>query len=502
MANKGDTRRPRTVKAVFDENFSATSHGGAVVIERVLRRLGIRRILSDHLPPRQGDYSSAQVCEQVIEGLLTGGKGFQAAESLRKDAQLKQIFGHENVAEEATVFRAMCDLGGIAQRKFSEAYEPAAAQMVALDVFGEEKPLPCHRRIVCETPERIDDESREKLAHTLHTVALRCARALRVADLSLMGFTPVHGDGTDLEVRGRCFEGARKNHNGDVSLRLLSVSLGPLFVAQGVYPGATDEGLNIPALIREAGSTICELAGRRPVLALMDAAYAEKQVVDELLERKWFYLICANQYRVALEQMADEVQESQWTRLGPDQSRGWSENQVSVLRHTPEGWSQPQKVVVRRWREVGELPTSPWHYSFLYTNLETTDLPRGKRDKYGYASLLWMLYSTKQAHENNYKPLLSDLGLHHPPSGRLAATQAFAFVCALASNIHAVVSNRVVPEEDRGIRPWRFIRDYVLIPARVSIAAGRTLLVRLAGADVGDEVRRRWLSAFSCAMRL
>jgi hypothetical protein len=123
------------------------------------------------------------------------------------------------------------------------------------------------------------------------------------------------------------------------------------------------------------------------------------------------------------------------------------------------------------------------------------------RKRYGYASYIWMLYSTKQGHENFYKPRLSDLGGHQPGSGRLGAAQALCALTALASNVYAVLSYRVVAPQDRGIRQWRFLRDYVEIAARTVMLAGGVLLVRLSS-TVESGFRQLWDAAFACARRL
>lgn len=501
MARRGDNSRARSVKVTFDDNFSATSYGGAALFEKVIRRLGIRSLLNRHVPERNGDYSSADVCEQVIEGLLCGGKGFQAAELLRQKPGLAQIFGHKQVAEEATVWRALCDIAGLPQRKFEDVYMPVGPELVSLDVFGQDRRPRVHRRLVGEKPEGMLPEHREQMNELLRSVALRLGSCLRADDLLLWGFLPNHGDGTDLEVRGRCFDAASKNRHGDQVLRLMTLSVGPLYASQALLKGDSDEGLALPSLLDSAAAVVESLRGSRQVLGLYDAAFAEKQVVEKLLAHKWHYIICANQYRELLERLAKQLLEHEWAPTGADASRGWAESAVAVFGHQPEGWTKVQTVVVRRWRQTDELP-GVWHYSFLYTDLCSQDLPKKRIKAHGFASCLWMLYSTKQGRENYYKTLLSDLGLHHPPSGRLGASEAFGFLCAIATNLHAVMALRVVSQADRGIRLWRLVRDYVLVAGRVVMSAGKVLLVRLAGAGVEKSFKQRWLEAYASAGRL
>jgi hypothetical protein len=317
-----------------------------------------------------------------------------------------------------------------------------------------------------------------------------------------MGFTPVFGDGSDLEVEGRCFDAARRDRNANLSLKLMSVACGPVVVALDVMEGARDEANNLVPLMKHAHPAVETLRGSRQVMCLLDSAFAEKKVVEDVRSHGWHYIIGANQWRGVLERLAQDLHAAEWSEQGRDDSRAWSQSQVAVFRHLPEGWAEPQTVIARRWHDLGELPGAPWHYAFLFTDLKADDLPRARVRKHAYAALVWMLYSTKQGRENHFKPLLSDLGLHRPPSGRLGATQAFAFVAAMAANIHAVLSLRVVAKCERGIRPWRFVRDYVTLAAQVVMAAGRRLIVRLAGAGLDEDFKLAWQHAFQVARRL
>lgn len=506
MRRSGDTRNmARSLRAEFDDKFSATSQGGAVMLEQVMRRLGVRRLLKETVPARSEtcEYSAEEIGYAVLVGLLCGGEGFHCAEKLREDTLLARVFGLDGrVGEEATVWRAMCEMAGLNKRKFHDTYEPSGPVLARLDMFGRTKLPALHRRLVSSQPEAMSDANCEQFAQALACMAVKCAKVVDSGILRVGSFIAVHGDGTDLEVHGTCFDAAKVNHEGNLSLRQLVVRCGPFHCAQEILPGASDEGVNIPRLLSLAADTVIDkVKGSCRVLALLDAAYGEKAVVDELNRCGWLYIICANQNRLALEQMAAQLHSWEWKSQGPDVDRGWSESQVSTFRHMPEGWSQPQTVIVRRWREVDDLPEQ-WHYAFLYTNLAKEDLDRDKVRKHGYAAYLWMLYGTKQGHENHFKPLLSDLGGHHPPSGRLGATQAFAFFTAMAANIHAVVAYKVVDHADRGIRPWRMRRDYLSIAGRVTMQAGRVLMVTLAGADLPDKRKRLWQNAFATAGRL
>jgi len=494
MARQGDMRRPRGVKAEFDEGWVATARGGAVLIEQAIRRLGLRRALREELGDGPGLYGPALVAEQLIAGLLGGGRGFQATEIFAGDRELARLFGFGPVASGATVYRAVCAMAGLGQRRREDVYTEAGPHLASLDIFGRPLRVPQLRRLVPAEPEAMSEERGGVLRALLSRTAVRLGKSLRAADLRLFGFVPVFGDGTDLEVRGRCFDAARRNHKGDFCLRAVTVMAGPLLLGLSVLPGNSDEGRALPAVLGRSAKAVKELAGKRPVLALLDAAFAEREIIETLGTLEWKFLVCANQTSGPLEKMALGQPPWRWEETGPDASRGWAESAVLTMRHWPEGWPAPVTVIARRYRKEGEFV---YRYSFLYTNLSPEDLPRKHVRKHGFASLLWQIYGTKQGRENTFKTLLTDMGQHHPPSGRLGASEAFAHLAAIAANTHTFIARRAVPEEDRGIRHWRLLRDYILIPGVLVMQAGRRLLVRLAGGGLPWERKRRFLLAQS-----
>lgn len=392
-------------------------------------------------------------------------------------------------------------MAGLAYRSFEEAYAPVGTLQATLDLGGNLRKPTAHKRIVSDTPEAMSEKSRNQFDDLTTQVAVRCAQALPNQSMRLAGFVCVHGDGTGLEVRGDCFDAARKDRNGNKSLQLMTLTAGPLYIGHRLLPGATDEGAALTGLLATSGATVKKIAPQAPILALLDAAFAENGVVDQLQRLDWKYIICANQHRIRLEKLAGEIAPQEWISTGADSSRNWSDSDVATTRYQPQGWSEVQTVIVRRYKLQDELE-GPWHYSFLYTNLTRESASKKQVKQHGFAQYLWMLYSTKQGRENTYKTWLSDLGGHHPSSGRLGASEAMCYLQAIAANVHTVISCQVMGKEDRGIRHWRFVRDYIRLAARVVMEAGRTLVVRLAGADIPDKARRLWLEAYAATGRL
>jgi len=501
MARSGDTTRPQSVKAEFDPEFSATPLGGAVLVERAMRRLGVRRILAEHLPARSAWalYESAEAAGALIAGLLVGGRGLCAAELLRDDALGAEIFGlGAGVPEEATMYRVLCELAGLDQRRREATYEKAGAIQARLSIAGHLKPAPQLRRIVPSMPEAIAPESRAALRAAEHALARRCHQSLVHTQTKLAGHTVVFGDGTDLEVQGRCFDAARMGREGERQLRWMTLMLGALMIGQELMAGNIDEAAPLAQLVRQSAALIDELSGGR-VLALLDSAFLEKDVLDALAERRWKFIVGANQGRAILTRLAEEQPpELTWKKTGSDAARGWSESEVGVFVHQAESWERPVTIAARRWREEGELPGAPWHYAFIATNLDKSDLPATTIQTHGYAAALWALYSTKQGREEHYKTALADLGLHHPPSGRMGVSQAFYALGAMAHNVAMVLRYRVVPNEEGAMRLWRMRQCYFAVAGYLA-RTGRRLIVRLAGASVEAQRQVLWERAWARA---
>ena len=259
------------------------------------------------------------------------------------------------------------------------------------------------------------------------------------------GFLVAFAAATELEVEGDCFDAARMTYTGEKALRWLNMRLGPVTVAQELCTGDTDEGRAMPGVLRRAAPLVREVSGPKgKVLTLVDSAHFEKQMIEEMDAHDWRWIVGANQMSAVLERLVKQQPEGQWVDTGRDVQRGWAASQVCVFTHRLKGWRRPATIVARRWREVDDLPLPElWHYAFAGTNLEPSDLPKHVVKKYGFGPYVWMLYGMKQGHETHFKTALSDLGMHHPPSGRLGVDQAYATLMTAAANIAMVFRRRV-----------------------------------------------------------
>ncbi len=464
-------------------------------------------MIDKHLPRRSGcaHFTTLETAHALVAGLLMGGRGLRATETLRADTLAEKIFGLERGAPSApTLYRALCEWAGLSERPREDWYAPAGESLAALDMFGRERKQPATRRIVPDQPEAATPRARQRFAEFVAASARRCAAALPQTVVRMHGWHVAFGDATDLEVDGECFDAARMGRDGKKAMRWMTLMLGPVLVAEELGLGNRDEGLAMPAVLERARATVGEIVGARArVLALLDAAYFERQVIEPISSERfgWDFIVCANQQRGLLERLAAEQPAQVWRATGRDARRGWIESAVCCFRHQPEGWSAPVRIVARRWRKAGDLPGF-WHYSFLATRVEPAGLPKKLIEKHGYCAAIWMLYGTKQGRENHYKTALRDLGLHHPPSCRLGVNQAFYALAAAAANVAMVMRYRVIGDPaERGMTLWRMRELYFRIAGYV-VRSGRRLTVRLAGASVDAWRQTRWRTAFAAAGRL
>jgi hypothetical protein len=533
MAKTIKSKRTRTVKVEQDTGTRATAHGGAVLADKLLRRLGVLGALRRHLPERSPDaaYPAAESSYALIAALILGGRGISAAEMLREDAAAAAAAGVEGcVPEEASMHRVLTEVAGLEPRAREDAYEPVGVWQPRMDIGGDVRPGPKLRRVRTGRVEAACEDTLKSLGALLASMARSCFKKLKLRDATVLGFVPVFGDASDIEVRGECFDAAARGRDGQKHMRLFTLMVGPILAALDLRPGNTDEGNHLPRMIRAAGATVKQLGlkGMRR-LGLFDSAYFENGVVRALNKVRWRFIIGANQMREILSRIVSEQPRTQWTDTGEDARRGWIESGVCAFTHLPGGWDAPVTIVARRRREAGDLP-GVWRYAFVGTNLEASDLPAAAVKQYGYAQLIWMLYGTKQGRENHYKQLLDEIGLHHPPSGRLGLNQVFYTLGAVASNLAMVLRYRVLgqapppcraedgqpidtddaapamrkskaPARDFGMTLRRVREKYFQVAAVVK-RSGRTLTVRLMTAGHTAERRLAWMSAWHAASSL
>jgi hypothetical protein len=392
--------------------------------------------------------------------MLSGGQGFCATEPLREDTPLLGILGLNAAPSAKTVERVTKHLGG-------------------LDGQGG-----LGRLLAQQASRLIQNERRHEL-------------------LDEEGWLRVWGDGTVLEVEGRNFE-ACKNIDGKWGQLAAGCFVGPYLTAID-FAG---EGEGEQSLVRRflAGVVDCvvrPLGFAKQTLVLLDSLHGDGPTLD-LLESPGLgqtrYVVGANKLARAAATLS-ELPEFCWVADPARETarRGWTESALATCWVECEGWSRKRLCVGRRYKKPGDMI---YYYSAVLTNIER-DNPRVlrlmKRKALSFEQAVWHLYNAKQAMENQWKDLLIDLGLHHPPSAKVRANAAFYAMAALAYNLATGLRRLLFTGADRVMRLWRVRRETFGVPARVA-RHGREVMVRLL--DARPRIVNRILVAMTNLMRL
>jgi DDE family transposase len=224
----------------------------------------------------------------------------------------------------------------------------------------------------------------------------------------------------------------------------------------------------------------------------VDSLYGDGPTLEQLERYAGAqYIVGASKLAAAQASML-ELPETCWRETGANAKRGWEASGVTTAWVQCAAWPAKRTIICRRWRNQGEMF---WNHAALLTNLRPDDpriAQRMGRAKSGFEEVVWNLYSRKQALENQWKELLTDLGLHHPPCARAAVNALFYGVAALAYNLSVGVRLIALEGEQQHMRLWRLRRDWFDVAGRVA-RHGREVVVRLLAAC--DERIDRLLAA-------
>ena len=489
-------KQSRTVNVSFDESFAATAYGGIALAERAASKTGLWRLVEQLLPARQraSGYQFVPAFASTSYGLLLGGRGFSAGELIRDDSEVSKTLGlEEGVPKDCSMHRIYCDAAGLPWRTEDEWYD-SNKDRYEHKAYGKERTFVRGARRVGEM-ELADQQMLDGLDEVLLKWVPRLLGLTLQQQLRWGRWIPVFGDATQLEVEGKCFEGATKDYKGNVALQWQTVWLACYLCSQKLRPGSAYEPAEMPEMLEQTFNiaTRAKLDADR-LLALLDSAYAEKPVFEKLRELKGRYVIGGNELREHLEKRVREQPESVW-------KSGWHSNpkhrnvKYCTFYYQAATWKKKEVVVALRYDE-GPLLFPTQRYHFLFTNLTEKDIGSDQRrlGLKNFGETIFAIYHHKQARENNYKTPLIDMNLHHPPSGRFGANQVLYAVGAFAVNLYVALTKSAMHKKQRGIRLSTMRTRYFLIAATVA-ASGRQTKVRLATA-ISKPRRRCWLTAF------
>lgn len=455
MVNKLQRFLPHVVKTQLPgpDDKRATAKGGLAIVQMLANRL---RLWSDigHFVPRRKDptqgYPMELVLGALMHGLLSGGQGFQATEPLRGDTHLLRLLGMSAAPSAETVEGVIKYLAEVSGSK--------ALNQVLLRQA---------RRVL----ERMDRKSLLEAGH---------------------GFVTLWLDGTVLEVKGKKFE-AIKNIKGKHGQLCVAGYVGPCLAAVDFAPKKVGEETLVRGFLADIhDEVIAPLRLGKNMLILLDSLHGDGPTFDQLeaLPDQPAFIVGVQKLTAAQDVMA-QLPEAVWRETGPDPKRGWAQSAWAQAWVCCDNWTHKRPMICHRWVKEGEMVTN---YAAIVTYLDQNDTRVAalmEEWKLPLEETLWKLYSSKQGLENLWKELLADMGLHHPPSAKVAVNAVFYAVAALAYNLAVGVRQLgFTKAADKAMRLWRFRREVIDVAASV-VSRARQATARLL--DARDHlIRRLW----------
>lgn len=430
MVNKVHNKKSVVVK-LCDKPASkhATAKGGLVAFEALANRSRLWSDLAKCVPPRrctnQG-YSSVAVLSAVVHGLLSGGEGFACTEPLRGDTPLQKLLGLERVASAETVEEVM-------------KYQAQVGGHGALLSVAEKQ---CSWLINHENRKALLDED---------------------------GLALIWGDGSLLEVEGKDFE-AIKVIKGKRGQLVCALFFGPYLLASDFADEGECELIQVRDLLHTTGKRFVDSHGlATSTVVLLDSLYGDGPTLTMLEEDFRRFIVGGNKLSEVDARLA-EIGDGEWLDTTKQTlKRGWDESAVCTLYIQCADWTKKRLCVARRWKNKGEMI---YQYSGVFTNI-TRDDPRirsrmTRLKLKTWEEAIWSLYDRKQASENQWKELLEDMGLHHPPSSKVQANAVFYATAALAYNLSVGLRRLGLEGSSCRMRLWRLRRELIDMSAEVA----------------------------------
>ena len=334
------------------------------------------------------------------------------------------------------------------------AWDPAACKLLGL------RHKPCGRRLG-EHLARFEGSDVEALREAGRRVARRVVPQIARHCVADLGYVPLFVDATQIEVRGKNFEGAARDYKGDRSYQLGAVFVGGTQVSGRLLAGNMDPaGSWREQLERDVAPLLRDV----PVWGRMDNAYYRKDVVEYFEDRGWDYSVSVTSglsKRPILEAVEELLEDGDWEDISEFE-------RAAFVTHRPARWRREQTyVVVRRDEASGCRQLVP-----IYTVILVS------RDDLELAELV-SRHRGKQGQENAFKGPLRDMNLHHPRCAGHVANQAYYECALIAQLLVRAIQHRMLPEDAR-CRSLGYVIRHVMRTIGVLACSSNRLRLNLA----------------------
>lgn len=393
------TKRETRLKLQFVANADQSIHAGLVAVEALARRFGlwekVRQLkVLDPRKDRKRGYSPEVIIGQLIYAMCSGGGCLSDSEGLNEDPLARELFGVKKFADQSQVGEWLRE----------QSLESVAAL----------------RKLLQEFVQWVWKEAQP--GRLLHA-----------------GQREVFFDDTQLEVRGKHFEGSAINYNGDLALSWQTLWVGPLLADSHLGSPADVSDQLLPMLERNQA-----LWRGQAAHCYADSGSSAGKYLDGIAGEGWHYTVSYNKWTGPLERKAGELPASAWKQNG--------EEYYALFRHQPEGRQNPQLFAVARRRD-GLFD----RYGFIACD-------EGQSD----AQMVFERHHLKGAKEQLFKEVLSGLDLHHPPCSALLANQVYYLIGALAYNLMVAIKLLDLKDECQGWQLKTLMKKLVFLPGRLS----------------------------------
>ena len=401
-------------------------HGGQLAIAAVLEQFGMWKKVKAirELDPRKQKtkgYNPEVYVAAIIFSLTSGGDSLADAERLNEDEALKATLGIERFPDQSAIAEWMRQIGwqgvGALRRLNREFVQWAKSR--------------CDKRAITHCGE-------------------------------LEAFF----DDTQIEVSGKCFEGAKLNYEGNVALSWQTLWVGP-FLCDAILgsPSQTKEpassgvtGEDVSAYLPHMLEENRGLWTDSQAYFYADSASSAGKYMEAVDGEFDNWTISYNKWTGPLEKKCEELATEFWS---PEEATQWRDGrehivQYAFVRHQPDGCETPKTFAAVRHKESAGLGF--WEYAFVACK-DLEDGPTAKR--------VFERHRLKGDKERAFSELLSDMDLHHPPCQRLDANNCYYLLAALAFNALQALKLIYLPPEHHPKRIKTLIHHLLLIPVEI-----------------------------------
>ena len=408
---------PRDVVIDFSDR-NITSSGGMCFLWRMARHLDLLRELSrlPSLKLRRRGVADAERTWSLIASLAQGNGALSDLEVLGWD-------------------RAACELLGLTER-------------------------PSHRR-VGEHLARFGVLDVEALQDVGRGMARKVVPGIAEHFLGELGYVPLFLDSTQIEVRGRNFEGVSADYQGEVGYQLAAAFVGHVQVSGRLRAGGTHPA---DGWLEQVEKDVEPLLAGMPVWGRMDNAYYRRDVVEYFEDRNWDYSISVTSAvsKAPILRMVEEVLEDEdWEDINEHEK-------AALVTHRPSRWRNEQTYAVVRRDVIDNIEQLVPLYTVILVSRDDVDLDE-----------LVLRHRGKQGQENAFKGPLREMNLHHPRCAGFLANQAYYECALIAQLLVRAIQHRMLPEEARD-RSLGYVIRHLMRTVAVLVKTGRCRILKFA----------------------